>query len=208
LRDKNYVFALENWSEIKEIYETLPNETKLSSRNWELWHPILSLAAFINKPLYNEMFSFAEEQAEQKQIENMTETAEYVIVQSLLDMVEDKTSFYPVKDIQTTMVEQLGEENWLNNKWIGRAMGRLGFLDKRRVGTGIEYQLSVSKVKELAQRLGILNDFTSTQTTQTTQTTLPNPESSVVNVVSEVNVVANSRGDDDIYDPESEDDKE
>lgn len=188
LRDKNCVFAMENWYEIKEIYDNLPNETELSNRNWELWHPILAIASFIDKKLYDEMRHFAVELSEQKKVENATETAEYVLMQLLVKLAEGKTSFYPVKELRTLMIGEFGDEPWLNEKWLGRALGRLGFSEKRRVGTGIEYQLSPAKVKDIAIRLGVLDQNAYTQTTLTTQTT-------PVSVVNEVNVVSEDAND-------------
>ncbi|MEM5883078.1 MAG: hypothetical protein QXQ77_02455 [Candidatus Aenigmatarchaeota archaeon] len=187
LRDKLYIFALENWETIKEIYEALPNETTLTSREWELWHPILAIAAFIDKSLYDKMKALAELKANEKQIENVTETGEYILVESLLELVkEDK--FYKVWEIKKTMETKFEEEQkWLNNKWIGRALGRLGFTEKRRVGSGVEYRLNRDLVREIAERLNIIRPTQSSQTTQTTQ------ESSEVSEVSEVSEEANSK---------------
>jgi hypothetical protein len=44
---------------------------------------------------------------------------------------------------------------WLNNEWVGRALRRQGFTEKRRVGKGVEYRLYESAVKEAALRMGL-----------------------------------------------------
>ena len=44
---------------------------------------------------------------------------------------------------------------WLTGRYIGRLLKRLGFITKRRVGSGTEYFLKVSDVKDMALRLGI-----------------------------------------------------
>lgn len=155
IRDKLYVFALENWDGIKELYLALPNETQLSNREWELWRPILALAVFIDNELYQRMKSLAEEKSGEKHVENMTETGEYILAETLLAFVE-KDDFYKVKDIRDSMTAKFDEDQkWLTNKWVGNALRRFGFTEKRRVGTGIEYKLAIKSVQDLAERLQI-----------------------------------------------------
>jgi hypothetical protein len=165
-RDKCYVFALENWKEIKEIYETLPNETKLSNREWELWHPLLSIAAFINKEVYERLVKLAEQKAEEKEVENVTESAELILIQALAKVVSEKTDYIPVRKIKEAMVEfyEGEEQRWLTNKWVGNCLRRLGITNKRRVGTGIEYQLNMSIVNDLLQRFKITPTLSSLTT--------------------------------------------
>jgi hypothetical protein len=164
IRDKCYVFALENWEEIKEIYETLPNETKLSNREWELWHPILAIAAFLNKSIYNKMKTLAEMKTKEKHTENITETGEYILIETLLDLVKEDR-YYKIKEIKERMIERFDEEQrWLSNKWIGNALRRLGIAEKRRVGAGIEFRISPEIVKDLAERLGIRPTLSSPNT--------------------------------------------
>ena len=127
------------------------------------------------------MIELAIDKAKERVTENITETGEYVLVQALTEIVEEKTGYISVKDIRDKMFQFYDDEQkWLNTKWIGRALGRLGFSDKRRVGTGIEYQLSVKTVNDTANRLQIAT----TQSSQTTQTTLKS-EVNEVSVVSE-----------------------
>ena len=54
------------------------------------------------------------------------------------------------------MLEAFDEEKkWITTRWIGNALRRLGFKDKRRVGTGYQYKLNRADVKDLAARLGV-----------------------------------------------------
>lgn len=156
IRDNLYVLLLTSWKEITQIYERLKNDTGLSDRNWELWKPILTLARWMEIPdLYHEMMQLALRKTEEKRIENVTETGEAVLVSTLLKLVKNP-GYYKVKEIKDVMTEQYAEEQkWLNNRWIGRVLGRLGFKDKRRLGTGIEYKLTRVTVLNLAERLGL-----------------------------------------------------
>ncbi|MEM3452501.1 MAG: hypothetical protein QW835_02610 [Candidatus Hadarchaeum sp.] len=90
-----------------------------------------------------------------KQTEDVTETGEYVLVQTLLDLVKE-AKFYRVMNIREQMACSYDEpQSWLTTKWVGNALRRLGFLEKRRVGTGYEYLLTPQGVKNVALRLNI-----------------------------------------------------
>ena len=163
IRDMLYIFYLSYFHEVCELSEqvNLLGEgvfQKLKQRELEIWKPILTLALFFDKyfnGLFNEMCEFAEGKSEEKFIENMTETLDYVLVQTLNSLVE-ADGFYKVKVIKEAMASNFDEpQKWLTTKWIGNALRRLGFTQKRRFGSGYEYFLSKSKVKDLAERLGV-----------------------------------------------------
>jgi len=178
IRDKLYIFALTNCKQIKQIYDTMQNISGLMNRDWELFHPILAIAKFIDDELYEKMVRFAKEKTDEKSIEDITESGEYVLAKSLVEFVEE-SGFYKVKDIRAIMEGNFdGGEKWLNDKWVGRTMGRFGFSNKRRVGSGIEYYLTPKMVKNLASRLSIT-------TAQNSQTTLNPIEKNEVNVINE-----------------------
>jgi len=113
------------------------------------------------------MVEFAKQKVREKQIENMTETGEYILVQTLLKIVEEDR-YYKVKEIRDLMATYFDEEQkWLTTAWVGRALRRLGFTEKRRVGTGYEYLIKTQAVQDLAERLGIkLQPESQTQTSR------------------------------------------
>ena len=54
------------------------------------------------------------------------------------------------------MIESYGEPyKWLTHEWIGRAMRRQDFKQKRRVKTGVEYFLSPATIKQAAELMDI-----------------------------------------------------
>jgi hypothetical protein len=68
-----------------------------------------------------------------------------------------KDDYYKVKGIKVAMAACFDEDQkWLTSRWIGSALRRLGFKDKRRVGTGYEYRLATKEVRNLALRMGLL----------------------------------------------------
>ncbi|RLG10702.1 hypothetical protein DRN69_08695, partial [Candidatus Pacearchaeota archaeon] len=156
IRDKIYPFALYFWEEIKQIYDSYePSDDKLKTRDLELWKPILSLAKFMSDELHSKMYQLAVRKTLEKQIENLTETADHILLKVLLEIV-DKDDYYKVKFIADEVRSQFDEDQkWINTRSIGRALKRLGvIIDKRRVGTGIEIRTSPEKIRDEALRLG------------------------------------------------------
>jgi len=180
IRDRLYVLFLTYWGQVVELSESFsvgcegsacyepPEGTGfLSSRELELWKPILVLAQFFDKYLSSSgsyhaqptlptlIFELAKRKSKERQVEEMTETGDNVLIQTLLAIVTTD-EYYSLKTIRTTMASRFTqEEKWLTNEWVGRALKRLGFTDKRRVGKGTEYRLTKEGVKDLAQRMAI-----------------------------------------------------
>jgi hypothetical protein len=162
LRDRLYLFYLEYANEVTELSgDTALQERgaleKLSARELEIWRPILLLALFFEKyfdGLFDKILEFAIRKAEEKRVENLTETLDIILVRTLLSIVEDD-GFYKVSDIRSAMAEYFDEpQKWLTSKWVGNALRRLGFTEKRRAKS-YEYFLKGEKVLDLAQRLGV-----------------------------------------------------
>jgi hypothetical protein len=147
----------------------------LTARELELWKPLFAIAKFFDdqikqhnnmftsslcssSSLCSLMFSLALDKAEQKHLENVTETGESILVQVLYKIYE-YDGYYKVKDICEEMRKQYDEEQkWLTTKWVGNALKRLGFSNKRRVGTGYEYYITKKDVLDMIERLGIALD--------------------------------------------------
>lgn len=101
------------------------------------------------------MVNSAISHAKQKKLDNATETGISILVQSLLEMVK-ADAFYSLKEMKTKMLSHYDEEQkWIKNRWIGGALKRLGLTEKRRVGNGTEYKLTVGVVKDLADRMEV-----------------------------------------------------
>jgi len=160
-------------SELGELNEVVnlkntPDLDVLVGRELELWKGIITLATFFDKKgvsiskftsslssLTTLIIKLAIEDAKQRQIENTTETGEIILAQILLVVVQ-KDDYYPVKTLKERMAEEYDEEQkWLTTRWIGNTLRRLGFKEKRRVGTGYQYKICKSEVKDLANRLNI-----------------------------------------------------
>jgi hypothetical protein len=167
IRDMLYIFYLSNFNEFSEHIELshLVDRHGLKQRELELWKPILTLAQFFDKyfkGLFQKILEFAQNKAKEKEVENRTETHDFLLVQTLLSIVKED-AYYKVKEIRDAMASCFDEpQKWLTSKWIGNALRRLGFTEKRRMKS-YEYFLSLEKVKDLAERLGISESSLSTK---------------------------------------------
>jgi hypothetical protein len=109
-------------------------------------------------PLSSLTIELACDLAKLRHTENITEVGEEILVQCLLDIVPDKQLIFwlQVKKITRHMEEQFdGKQDWLTTNWVGKALRRLGFSDKRRVGTGYEYNIPRKDVLDLKERMQI-----------------------------------------------------
>lgn len=185
LRNQLYILFLTYWKEIKQIYDRMKDSSELSEvvnisgntpfsqedldllvgRELELWKPMFTLTLFLEQKsvstskftgsLSSLILRLAIDDAKQRQIENVTETGEVILLQVLTQVV-DKDHYYSVKTLKEKMAEAYDEEQkWLTTRWIGNALRRLGFKEKRRVGTGYQYMLRKGDVDDLAERMGL-----------------------------------------------------
>lgn len=185
LRNQLYVFFLTYWREIKEKYDGIKDSSELSElvnikgntlfseedldllvgRELELWRSIFALAMFLDEKgvstseftssLCSPILGLAVDDAKQRLTENITETGEVILLQVLTQLV-NKNNYYPVKTLKNKMAESFDEEQrWLTTRWIGSALRRLGFTEKRRVGTGYQYFLKKEDVNDLAKRMNL-----------------------------------------------------
>jgi len=185
LRSELYVFFLTYWREIKRKYDGIKDSSELSEsvnikgntlfskenvdllvgRELELWRSIFALAMFLDEKgvsgstftgsLCSLILTLAIKNAKQRLTENITETGEVILLQVLTQLVNEN-NYYPVKTLKNKMAEAFDEEQkWLTTRWIGSALRRLGFTEKRRVGTGYQYFLKNEDVNDLAKRMNL-----------------------------------------------------
>lgn len=101
------------------------------------------------------MVQYAIEHAKQRKAENAAETGEAILVQCLLKLVEDD-DFYSVSLMKAEMLSRFDEEQkWITSRWIGAALRRLSFKEKKRSGRGYEYRIVRKELEDLAQRMEI-----------------------------------------------------
>ena len=183
IRANLYKLFLLHWKEVLEIYEGLKDASELGElsegskcgldgseylvgRELELWKPLIAVAMFFDNhdfdssqhTLSSLMIELACDLAKIRHTENVTEVGEENLVQCLLEKVpkDQLTYWVKVKGIKELLESRFEEkQEWLTTAWIGRALRRLGFTDKRRLGTGYEYNIPSATLEDLRQRMQI-----------------------------------------------------
>ena len=141
----------------------------LDGHELELWKPLIVLGMFFDSTnssgsLASSIIRLAVDHARQKNVGNGTESSVTVLGETLLEITKQagwQDDYKSIRTIRDKMAERYhSEQKWLSNEWVGRALRRLGFLDKRRLGTRREIMVTRKAVDELTSRLGIVTDVT------------------------------------------------
>jgi hypothetical protein len=189
IRHQCFVLFLTFYDEVKKFSEGSEGSdgceaekggTLLRGRERELWHPILTMAKFFEKHgvegLTKQILDLAHEIVKFKETDDLTQNTDIALALTLPRIVEEESddNFYYVKKIKEELVKTLERDkapDWLTNEWVGRALTRLGFKQKRRLGTGVQYFILKTQVNDVLRRLG-LTPLLASQPSQLTQPSL------------------------------------
>ena len=148
-KDYNYIDIHED----EEIFKKI-DEADIDGRNLELLFPLLITTRLLNEDLFFEILRIGKDIIHSKKGEEFVENKDVSLIDFVSTRHEDYgKEFNQVKSITGKFKEFLGEEEdtdrWLNSKWVGRALKRLGLVKvKKRVIKGIEVVLDVQKARE------------------------------------------------------------
>jgi len=126
------------------------DETGVNGRNLELFFPLLQIGSFISEDVFTGVLNVVSTLNKVKREDEMTESKDV----SLIDFVSKEQRAGEYKSIKMVTMEfrryvgdvEDSDEKWLNTRWVGRALKRLGLIaEKRRVSRGIEVVLNVDK---------------------------------------------------------------
>jgi hypothetical protein len=126
--------------------------TGLNGRDMELFMPLFFIASRIDDSVLTHILEIAKDMTKEKKQEEMAESKDVMLIDFVSQQYHD---FYPIKDLVSNFklfIDYDKEDeysNWLNPKWMGRALKRLELItDKRRIGSGREICLNVKKAEE------------------------------------------------------------
>jgi len=145
----NYITTQSNnYTKLHTLFDKLI-EAKIDGRNLELCMPLLIIAQEINDEIFEEVLGIMKEITEERRNEEFIENKDV----SLIDFVSqelDTGNYISVKKTAQKFKEFLqSDDDWINSKWIGRALVRLGLVKKKkRSNFGVEVVLDIEKAKE------------------------------------------------------------
>ena len=134
-----------------EFFEKV-NDSEIQGRNLELFMPLFLIAMNIDDKILDEVIKTASIIIKEKKHEEQTESIDVMV----LDFISNFTpglEYHSIKDLTREFRNFADEgEEWINNRWFGRALKRLNLIiNKRRVSAGIELILDVPKALEKVQ---------------------------------------------------------
>jgi len=134
----------------KELFTKI-DKVDIEGRDLELYFPFFLIANEIGEELLNTVLEIAKNNIENKRIDDITESKD-VMLYSFVSRLEAE-KFYKIKQLTNDFKLSLGDGDsnfeWLNTKWIGRALKRLNLINhKRKVSDGKEVILNIKKAKD------------------------------------------------------------
>ena len=128
------------------------DSSNISSRDLELFLPLLTLANVLDLVLFDNILKIFKEIVKERKSEEYTENRDVTFL-DFISQQQQEMEHLQITYIRNKFQEFLGDidedDKWVNNKWIGRALKRLNLIkDKRRVAKGREVILNISKAQE------------------------------------------------------------
>jgi len=130
------------------------DEVGIDGRHLEIFFPIFILSNLISNETFCNTLRIAKGMVDDRKSDEHLESRDVMLYNLIAEApIEWYDSFVSVHDITAKfrefVHEEVNEENWLNTKWVGRALRRLILiLDKRRINKGVEVRLNIPKAKE------------------------------------------------------------
>jgi len=124
------------------------DDSKLDGRYLELFFPLFLVSNDISDEILQETLNYSNKVINDKKIEEITESKDVLLYSYVAKQDVDK--WRGIKEITSDFKFILGdgENEWMNSKWMGRALKRLNLIkSKKRIGEGIQVILDVDKAK-------------------------------------------------------------
>jgi len=165
IRNKCYLFALQNWKIVLETYKNFDIKTDLKKRDLQLWKPLIVLASVIDDNLMKEIIQFAEKISKQRKADYLSEgTSDYKFLDCLNHLLLTSTSeriyINLVRERYNAVYAMKEPTNYGYNKTISTHLDKLGFKDLRNKDMrGSYYEITKSIFDEIITP--ITSDFSS-----------------------------------------------
>lgn len=165
IRNKCYLFALQNWEKIYQEYLNFDIKTTLKKRDLQIWKPLLILAKYIDENLFNEILIFSEKISKLRKIDSLSEgTLDYKFLNCLNILLSsaDSERIYinNLREKYNSLYKQSEPTNIGYNKTISTHLDKLGFKELRdKDMKGSYYFLTKSIFDEIISP--ITNEFSS-----------------------------------------------
>ncbi len=149
----NYIptYTTPNYTELHKILFDKVWETNIDGRNFELMFPLFILADQLK--VLDDIIRIGQEMVNSKKEDELTESKDVALIDFISHQTQWRMDWVFVRGItqefRLYLGEQEQEDKWINERWIGKALKRLGLvLMKRRLSQGMEVILNIAKAQE------------------------------------------------------------
>lgn len=141
--------------ERNELFNKIDN-LGISGRNFELLFPLLLVAQELGNDVFDEILQIGNKIIEGKKEDEYSESKDVSLFEFCCSaqLTQRGLNYIPIREITTGFRTFLGdtddnEDRWLNEKWVGKALKRLGLiLAKKREAAGRLVMINYAKAKE------------------------------------------------------------
>ena len=125
------------------------DDSGLNGRALEISFPLLFLADFLEEKLFLHLLDYLRTINEEKKQEDITESYDISLLDFIAGQIDDNRFLTINQLVQDFSRFINSSEEWLNSKWMGRALKRLNLIiEKRRKTMGREVRLNIKKAEE------------------------------------------------------------
>ena len=137
-------------TEFDEFFNKI-DEMDISGRNLELIFPIILISRQLGPEIMEDTLQILKNTIKGKQEEEFTESRDVSMIEFCA--LHGRSEYVSLKDITSHFKlfvgDSVGEENWVNEKWVGRALKRLNLIKaKRREASGRFVVIDTEKAQE------------------------------------------------------------
>lgn len=143
IRDKCYRFTLENWKEIKEIYNHFPKDCGLKRRDFQIWKPLLAILKYVSEEDYQEVLNFAIDLTARRVADSIPESSfDYAVLKALKKVISDNPLSEKIYVDEIKLIycnqkgipvkDEKGKEDVYLNRNISNHLDNLGFKELRK----------------------------------------------------------------------------
>jgi len=155
IRDKLYLWTLQNWKKVYLAYYLLKCPRGLKNRDWQIWHPLLAIALAIDTSVYSKLQDFAIGFSKESREDVSLTDFELQVLEILNDecrLVKVSVDMY-VKRIVEELIEQFGlDPRYTTPARVGRTLLKFDFSGKKRDSKGIFYVFKKAEVLDRYNR--------------------------------------------------------
>jgi len=146
-----HMWIMQHYKQIIDTYDNHAFEG-ITSRNEDLWRPILSIAKTADPTICEDILEYAKKYLTEFKIDVTQDDLVYKLLRTCANRTTHTKEWYKVKTIREWCITEIDLDRPMSNHKIGKELSKMIF--ERRLNPNSEYLLSVNLIKQQMERLG------------------------------------------------------